>query len=90
MESSSVTTADVDIDGNDVNGSGAGAGDAVEAFVVVVSDEGRHSLWWPGRPVPAGWRVASDPGSRQECLDLIEERWSGLRTRPRLAQGDRR
>ncbi len=84
MESSSVTTADV----NDAPG--AGAGDTDETFVVVVNDEGRHSLWWPGRTVPAGWRVASDPGSRQEALTLIEERWTGLRTRPRLAQGDPR
>ena len=59
-------------------------------FYVLVNDEEQHSLWPTFVDVPAGWRVASDPGSRQECLDLIEQRWTGLRTRPRLAQGDPR
>ncbi len=59
--------------------------EAAEQFVVVVNDEGHHSLWWYGRPVPAGWRTASEPGTRQECLARIEERWTDLRPRRRQA-----
>ncbi|MFI1360481.1 MbtH family protein [Streptomyces sp. NPDC020898] len=58
--------------------------EAAEQFVVVVNDEDHHSLWWHGRPVPQGWRTASEPGTRQECLARIEESWTGLRPEARL------
>ncbi|WLW53081.1 MbtH family protein [Streptomyces sp. YU58] len=59
--------------------------EAAERFVVVVNDEGHHSLWWHGRPVPPGWRTASEPATREECLARIEQDWTDLRPRRRHA-----
>ncbi|MFI9175510.1 MbtH family NRPS accessory protein [Streptomyces lincolnensis] len=63
---------------------------AAERFVVVVNDEGHHSLWWYGRPVPPGWRATSEPATREECLARIERDWTGLRPSRRLAVVDPR
>ncbi|MFH8347405.1 MbtH family protein [Streptomyces sp. NPDC018045] len=48
-------------------------------FFVVVNDEDQHSLWPAFAEVPAGWRVALGPESRQRCLDHIEENWTDMR-----------
>jgi MbtH protein len=50
-------------------------------FVVLVNDEGQHSLWPTFADVPAGWAVASGPGSRQSCLDYVEQNWTDMRPR---------
>ncbi|MEV0899863.1 MbtH family NRPS accessory protein [Actinoplanes sp. NPDC049802] len=47
--------------------------------VVVVDGQGRHSIWWPDRAVPAGWSVIGRPASRDECLRRIEAEWTGPR-----------
>ncbi|QIY59006.1 MbtH family protein [Streptomyces sp. RPA4-5] len=48
-------------------------------FLVVVNDENQHSLWPNWREVPAGWRTAFGPHSRQACLSYIERNWTDLR-----------
>ncbi|MCB5179020.1 MbtH family protein [Streptomyces antimicrobicus] len=48
-------------------------------FLVLVNDENQHSLWPSFAEVPAGWTVAREPGSRQECLDHIAEHWTDIR-----------
>lgn len=48
-------------------------------YTVVVNDEEQHSIWPVGRPVPAGWREIGVTGSRQECLDRIEQLWPDIR-----------
>jgi len=48
-------------------------------FLVLVNDEEQHSLWPGGLPVPLGWRIAHGGGTRQACLDYIEENWTDLR-----------
>ena len=47
--------------------------------VVVVNDEGQHSLWWADRELPAGWRATGDHGTRAQCLARIAEIWTDLR-----------
>ena len=37
-------------------------------FLVLVNDEGQHSLWPSFREVPAGWYPVGPKGKRQECL----------------------
>jgi MbtH protein len=57
-------------------------------YTVVVNDEEQHSIWLVGRQVPAGWREIGVTGTRQECLDSIEQRWPDIRplsVRRRLA-----
>ncbi|TDC50139.1 MbtH family protein [Actinomadura sp. KC345] len=58
-------------------------------YVVLVNDEGQHSLWPSFADVPAGWTVAKDEDTRQACLDYIEENWTDMRPKSLIkAMGD--
>jgi MbtH protein len=58
-------------------------------FYALVNDEGQHSLWPAFAAVPAGWTVVHGAGSRQSCLDYIEEHWTDLRPKSLIAQMER-
>ena len=55
-------------------------------FLVLVNDEGQHSLWPSFATVPAGWDVAHAESSRQEALDYVEANWTDIRPRSVVAQ----
>jgi MbtH protein len=55
--------------------------DADATFLVLVNDEGQHSLWPLFAEVPAGWTTVHGPDGRQACLDLIDENWTDMRPR---------
>ncbi|MEG8279141.1 MbtH family protein [Streptomyces sp. AHA2] len=48
-------------------------------FLVLVNDEGQHSLWPSFAEVPAGWTVALGRNDRQTCLAYVEEHWTDMR-----------
>ncbi|NKY96309.1 MbtH family protein [Glycomyces fuscus] len=48
-------------------------------FLVLVNDEGQHSLWPAFAEVPRGWRVAQGESSRAEALEYVEREWTDLR-----------
>ncbi|MFF9088268.1 MbtH family protein [Streptomyces sp. NPDC014991] len=48
-------------------------------YLVLVNDEGQHSLWPGFAEIPAGWEVAHPEDSRQACLDHIEKNWTDMR-----------
>ena len=48
-------------------------------YLVLVNDEGQHSLWPSFVDVPAGWTVAHGEDSRSACLDYVDEHWTDLR-----------
>ncbi|WIX76045.1 MbtH family protein [Amycolatopsis carbonis] len=48
-------------------------------YLVLVNDEGQHSLWPEFVAVPAGWTTAFGPDARQPCLDYVEQNWTDLR-----------
>jgi MbtH protein len=48
-------------------------------YLVLVNDEGQHSLWPSFVEVPAGWMVALPESSRGECLDYVNANWTDLR-----------
>ncbi|MFF4086800.1 MbtH family protein [Streptomyces nigra] len=50
-------------------------------FLVLVNDEGQHSLWPSFAEVPGGWVVAFGEDSRQACLDYVDAHWTDLRPR---------
>jgi len=59
-------------------------------YDVVVNDEEQYSIWAVGRAVPAGWRAVGVSGTREECLEHIEEVWTDMRPKSlRLAMGER-
>ncbi|NDK27185.1 MbtH family protein [Streptomyces sp. TR1341] len=48
-------------------------------YLVLINDEGQHSLWPTFVDVPAGWTVALSESGREECVRFIEENWTDLR-----------
>ncbi|MBN6042355.1 MbtH family protein [Amycolatopsis sp. 195334CR] len=48
-------------------------------FLVLVNDEGQHSLWPAFVDAPAGWTRVHGEASRQDCLDYVEANWTDLR-----------
>jgi MbtH protein len=50
-------------------------------FQVLVNDEEQYSLWPADKEVPAGWRPDGTRGTRQECMDHVDEVWTDMRPR---------
>jgi MbtH protein len=48
-------------------------------FLVLVNDEGQHSLWPSFGNVPDGWHVAHDKDTRGACLAYIDKNWTDMR-----------
>ncbi|GGO52038.1 MULTISPECIES: MbtH family protein [Streptomyces] len=48
-------------------------------FLVLVNDEGQHSLWPAFAPRPDGWTVAWGEGPRDQALAYVEEHWTDMR-----------
>ena len=48
-------------------------------YQVVISDEGRYSIWPNYKQIPWGWRADGTTGTRQVCLDHIAEVWTDMR-----------
>ncbi len=48
-------------------------------YLVLVNDEGQHSLWPSFHEIPQGWTAVGPKGGRQECLDWIEANWTDMR-----------
>jgi MbtH protein len=49
------------------------------SYVVLVNDEGQHSLWPVFADVPDGWRLVFGEAGRAECVGFIEESWPDMR-----------
>ncbi|MCI4039791.1 MbtH family protein [Streptomyces sp. TRM75563] len=49
------------------------------SFLVLVNDEGQHSLWPAFADVPAGWSVVFGAAERAACLAYVDENWTDLR-----------
>lgn len=54
-------------------------------YLVLVNDEGQHSLWPVFAEVPAGWREAFRGANRGEALAYVEEHWTDLRPKSLVA-----
>ena len=53
--------------------------DADGRYLVLVNDEGQHSLWPAHLATPPGWRQAFGAAARQDCLDYVDEHWTDMR-----------
>lgn len=61
-------------------------------YRVVVNHEEQYSIWSTEREIPAGWREVGKTGTKQDCLDYIEEVWTDMRPlslRQKMDQLDR-
>jgi MbtH protein len=50
-------------------------------FVVLISDQGQHSLWPAATQIPAGWSIVCEPNRRQACIEYIGKNWTDMRPR---------
>ena len=50
-------------------------------FLVLVNDEGQHSLWPSFADIPAGWQSVFGAGTRADCLAYVEQNWADIRPR---------
>jgi MbtH protein len=48
-------------------------------YLVLINDEGQHSLWPVFADVPDGWETSFGEAGRQDCLDFIEKNWTDMR-----------
>jgi MbtH protein len=48
-------------------------------YLVLINDEGLHTLWPAFVDVPAGWRAVHGEAGLQDCLDFVERSWTDLR-----------
>lgn len=55
-------------------------------YLVLINDEGQHSLWPVFADVPDGWKVIFGEDGRQECLDFIERNWTDMRPNSLIRQ----
>ncbi len=55
--------------------------DADSSYLVLVNDEGQHSLWPVFAAVPAGWAAVFGAAGREACLAYVEENWTDMRPR---------
>ncbi|MEU4198968.1 MbtH family protein [Streptomyces sp. NPDC045470] len=55
-------------------------------FLVLVNDEGQHSLWPAFAEIPEGWTSVHGEAGRQECLDYIDENWTDMRPKSLIAE----
>ncbi|MDP6582373.1 MAG: MbtH family protein [Vicinamibacterales bacterium] len=48
-------------------------------YNVVLNHEEQYSIWPADRENPAGWRDEGTSGTKQECLDHIDQVWTDMR-----------
>jgi MbtH protein len=48
-------------------------------YQVVVNHEEQYSVWLADHELPSGWKAAGKKGTKQECLEYIEEVWTDMR-----------
>jgi len=48
-------------------------------YLVLVNDEGQHSLWPAFADVPAGWDTVLSDAERADALRYIDENWTDMR-----------
>jgi MbtH protein len=50
-----------------------------ENYFVVRNHEEQYSIWRTDKPVPAGWEIVEEPGTKDACLKRIGELWTDMR-----------
>jgi MbtH protein len=59
-----------------------------QIVVVVRNDEEQYSVWPADREPPPGWHDVGVSGTTDQCLDHIEQVWTGTRPKSLRAAMD--
>jgi MbtH protein len=54
-------------------------------YLVLVNEEGQHSMWPVFVDVPKGWEPVFGEAGRQDCLDYIQKSWTDMRPKSLIA-----
>ncbi|WP_242909163.1 MbtH family protein [Actinomadura terrae] len=60
--------------------------DESASYLVLVNDEGQHSLWPEFAEIPEGWTAVCGPDTREVCVTYVETHWTDLRPRSLVRQ----
>jgi MbtH protein len=55
-------------------------------YLVLVNDEGQHSLWPSLTEIPGGWTERFGPAARDACMEYVRENWTDMRPRSLVEQ----
>jgi MbtH protein len=58
------------------------------SFLVLINEEGQHSLWPAHLGAPDGWRTVYGPAARSACLGYVDDHWSDMRPLSLIARMD--
>lgn len=50
-----------------------------DAYTVLVGPDREYTLVPDGSPVPRGWKVTGDGGTKDQCIKYIKEVWTDMR-----------
>lgn len=53
-------------------------------YQVVVNHEEQYSIWPLDKPPQRGWRAVGRRGTKETCLDYIEEVWTDMKPAERM------
>ena len=48
-------------------------------FLVLVNEEGQHSIWPAGLAIANGWTQIGPIGPKAECVAFIDSNWTDMR-----------
>ncbi|KSU88603.1 MbtH family protein [Priestia flexa] len=49
------------------------------SYLVLINEEGQHSLWPTFVEVPLGWKVVYGESNRESCLKYINSHWIDIK-----------
>jgi MbtH protein len=52
--------------------------DDLISYLVVINHEEQYSIWPTNQPLPSGWKMTGQNGTRQECLATIGRFWTNM------------
>jgi len=55
--------------------------DQAGAYVVLINDQGQHSLWPSAAEIPAWWSIACAQNGRKAGNENIDNNWMDMRPR---------
>lgn len=58
-------------------------------FLVLVNEEGQHSLWPEFAAVPDGWTTVFGAADRPACVEYVDTHWTDMRPLSLVAQMNR-
>jgi MbtH protein len=57
--------------------------DSVRYIIVLDQDLGTEYCLWPeGKAIPRGWQTIGKSGSKQECINYLQQVWTDMRPLP--------